>query len=195
MRLAPRATATWWARRHWDTEVTLRVLAIAFTKRTWRDERAQVAQQIEDLGDLKHTIAETRAAATWDLRTLNWDDEREARKRATALVLQTIERAWVVKHRDKPLPPMPRVISGGRTPRGVAVEVEWPGGGHAGVIEELQAELASVWHVDATTGVVVDRTGRPGNRAGVALNYADPFTARVRSPLITEEDDDAEDAQ
>jgi hypothetical protein len=191
-RLAQRLRARWWLRREWELECTLTAITVLFTRRRWRDELPQLANRLAGLADLLPVMQHEHATRTWDARKVDWA-RRGAASEAQRMLHAAIEASWRVKHGDRVLPPMPRVLDGGRTARGVTLEVEWPGGGHPGLLDDaLLAGLRSYFHLPHHAGaLVVDVGGRPGNRAGLFFNYGDPFPTASAEPPFVDEDLDA----
>ena len=148
-----------------------------------------------------HTHADTdairdrRERATWDLRSVDWTSER-ATADALRMVMNAFTAAYQARFKQDP-PAMPRAVrSGGKTARGVYVELKFPkgqtyktfagGDGRAGCNDELKSFLG-LPHAGSVAWVTQDMEA---NEVGMMLNYVDPFDKEV--PLPDDEGDDDE---
>lgn len=172
------------------------VLKVVFARHTWADEggMAQALSNALDADSLStEHIRDKRERATWDLRTVDWSSST-AKADALRMVMNAFNAAYVARFKQEPAA-MPRAVrSGGKTARGVYVELKFPkgqtyktfggGDGRAGCNEELKSFLG-LPHAGSIAWVT---DGMEANEVGMMLNYIDPFDPSVPVP-----DDDPED--
>lgn len=178
--------------------VLVLVLAVVFTRRTWKQEggMTHALSAALDADDFDtESIRDRRERATWDLRTIDWTADT-ARADALRMVMNAFTAAYQARFKQEPAA-MPRAVrSGGKTARGVYVELKFPkgqtyktfagGDGRAGCNEELKSFLG-LPHAGSIAWVTAEMEA---NEVGMMLNYVDPFDKEVPLPDDEPEDDE-----
>lgn len=154
----------------YSANLALVVPDIMFTKATWRTDGANffggmlaALDDPDNDGLNKSKLAQERERATWDLRSIDFLDERQAKADALRIVRNAFYAGWMERSNtigsdkgEPRVPSMPRAVKAVRlTPRGVSVHLKWAAGGsylpfaggatsgRAGIVSQLK----SFWHL------------------------------------------------
>lgn len=183
---------------------------IMFTKATWRTDGANFFASMnaalddpENEGLNKSKLAQERERAAWDLRSLDFLDEKQAKVDALRMVRNAFSAAWgersntISGDKEPKVPSLPRAVKRvWLTPRGVGVHLKWSAGGsyepfagtgsgRAGVVTQLK----SFWHLPHRTDALDwFNTGLDADEVIMYLNYTDDLPPVSEAPEFEDGD-------
>lgn len=184
---------------------------IMFTKATWRTDGANffggmlaALEDPENDGLNKSKLAQERERAAWDLRSIDFLDERQARTDALRIVRSAFRAGWsersntIGSDREPKMPSLPRAVKAVRlTTRGVSVHLKWAAGGsyepfagggtsgRAGIVTQLK----SFWHLPHRSEALEwFSDGLDADEVIMYLNYTDDLPKVSEAPEFEDGD-------
>lgn len=195
----------------YSANIALVVPDIMFTKATWRTDGANffggmlaALDDPDNDGLNKSKLAQERERAAWDLRSIDFLDDKQARVDALRIVRSAFKAGWnersntIGSDKEPKMPSLPRAVKSVRlTPRGVSVHLKWSAGGsylpfagggtsgRAGIVNELK----SFWHLPHNSDAIDwFFKGLDADEVIMYLNYTDDLPPISEAPEFEDGD-------
>lgn len=196
----------------YSANLALVVPDIMFTSATWKTDGANffagmtaALNDPENEGLNKSKLAQERERATWDLRSIDFLDERQAKADALRIVRNAFHAGWMERSNtigsdkgEPRVPSTPRAVKSVRlTPRGVSVHLKWAAGGsylpfagggtsgRAGIVSQLK----SFWHLPHKEDSLTWFDGNlDADEVIMYLNYTDDLPPISEAPEFEDGD-------
>lgn len=173
--------------------VIVLVLKVVFTRLTWEAEGGignALSNALETDDVDTSALRQQRDRATWDLRTIDWDNKDDW-KNALLICHKAFTQSWLARGIPNPngtVPELPNAVeAGGLTARGVYVELRWGGAFSVGPWENSGPAITGLkgffnLQHDQGDAVSFDHAGLDTNRVRMYLNYTDALPGTIPPP-------------